>query len=222
MKKNPENPGSEKPDEFGVFSEEYCRVNDFLAEKIGTPVWARVMICWRIKDLKPGVSALPPMQAFAVLFGDLVSKLIESGTESEDLKKLYDLSVREKIDLFLSEDIPSALFDLSFSDRFIATVCSVLNLKNTALGKVRSVAEEIRGAVVKTSGSFGTSWIPVSMANEALVESDEVKLVDTLRQDNGSKGAASFGVENREDIAFAPTCVMGLDGLEDVLKKPRK
>lgn len=218
MEKKVDSSGTEKPDEFGVFPDEYCRVNDFLAEKIGTPVWARVRICWRMKDLKSGVSALPPMQAFAVLFGDLVGKLIESGTEREDLKKLYDLSVREKIDLFLSGDIPSSLFDLNFSDSLIAIICDVLSLENTALGKVRSVAEETRGAVVKTSGSFGTSWIPVSMANKALVESDEAGLVDTLHQDNGSKGAAVF---EEGDIALAPTCVMTPD-LEDVLKKPRK
>jgi len=221
MEKKVDSSGPEKPDEFGVFSEEYCRVNDFLAAEIGFPVWARVKVCWRMKDLKPGVSALPPMQVFAILFGDFVSKLIESGAKGEDLRKLYDLSMREKIDLFLSENVLSALSNSGFSAKFTGITCEILDSEGASSGEVLVVAEETRVTAVETA-KFGTSWLPASRADDALVsggESGACGLIDTLHQDNGSKGAA---VLDEGDMALAPTCVMALDDLEDVLKKPGK
>ena len=197
MENKADNQAIGKPDEFGVFPEEHCRFNDLLAGKLGgCPKLAKAEVCWRDEDQKPGMVVLPPMYVFGILFASLVEKLKESGVNREDIGKLYALSGRQKIDLFLSKDIPGALFDLGFSDAFIAVVCNVLVLENTVSEKVKAVTETVR--VAAETVNSGTSWLSVSQVKKALIGGGAaVELVDTRSTD--------------EDLGHADTVIASLD-----------
>jgi|GEM_PF-6496179 len=206
---------SEYVDEEGIAVREYAAVSTVLYKALKALRYAGLDVKWGSGELRNGMYPMIPLMAFAVLFSSFIDKLYEGSAARGEIDKFYALSNRQKVDIFLSKDIPGALFDLGFSDEFISIVCKVLKVRNTVSGKVRKIAASVRAATVEAV-SPGTSWLSVSEVKKALVDSGEVELIDTIGLGSG-KPASFADVGDEKDLGTAQTVIAPLD-LDDTLR----
>jgi hypothetical protein len=188
------------------------------------------------------MTVLSPVYAFGILFEDFAKRLRGCEAKAEDIDKLYRLSSRVKIDLFLSKNISRALFASDFSSEFIEIVCVVLGLENTVsrarvvarnIGrKVMEVVHKVVGSkkavpreapvVTKTADPAGTSWLNASEAGaEVLIGGDEEEVGIVDPRDLGSGKSAAQALPSDDDMGHAKTTIAPLD-LDDTLRKGKE